>query len=238
MAEAGQVEVLDNIPVELDTAAVVKQMKLHGDTKRYEKIINELLEIALPIARPKAVYKVSCIEKKDQDSLEIDGIKFTGKLVRDTLDKVETVFPTVVTSGRELEDIPIPAGDVMRKICLDSIRNQVLFAASNYVRAHLTKCYSLGELSALNPGELEAFPSAQHRLIFALLGDVEGMIGVRLSENCALLPTKSGSSLLFSSDSKFVSCRLCKQFRCTGRRAPFDAELAKQYTGPKIQVTR
>jgi hypothetical protein len=235
MERSGGVVILDKIPFELDVAKVLKHLRLHGDPARYEKIVADLLENVVPIARPKAVYKVSCVENKSAGSLEIDGIKCTSQLVRDTLEKVETVFPYVGTCGTELDSVRLSDSDVMKRYCLDIIKNLVLFEASGYVRKYLSQEYSVGELSSLNPGEVESFPSSEHRLIFSLLGDVEGMIGVKLTENCALIPTKSGSSLLFSSESKFVSCRLCKMKRCQGRRAPFDAELAKLYPGQKVK---
>ena len=223
------VMILDNIPANLDAARVLKQMHLHGDTKRYEQNINELIELVTPIARPKAVYKVSCIENKSQDSLEIDGVKFTGRLVRDTLDKADTVFVCVATCGIEVEKIEIPPASVMKRYCLDVIKMALVFSAITYLNDYLKQHFNLGEISSLNPGELKAFPSTQHKKVFSILGDVEGMIGVRLTEYCALVPTKSHSGIYFSTDTKFISCRMCTQKRCMGRRAPFDAELAKQY---------
>jgi hypothetical protein len=229
-----EVVVLDRIPFELDVPRVIKHLRLHSDPTRYEKITADLLQRVIPIARPKAVYRVSCVANRNADSLEIDGIKVSGKLVRDILDKVETVFPCVTTCGTELETIVLPDSQVLEKYCLDAIKNLVVFEASAYLRAEIQRRFGLGELSSLNPGELESFPSSEHRLIFKLLGDVKGMIGVRLSPNCALIPIKSGSSLLFSAENKFVSCRLCKMRRCQGRRAPFDPELAGQYPGSKV----
>jgi hypothetical protein len=235
MEAADGVVVLERIPYHLDVAKVLKHMHLHGNPRRFEKIIADLLEKVTLIANPKAVYKVSCVEGKTEDSLEIDGIKCTSRLVRDTLDKVETVFPCVGTCGTELDSIKLPESDVMESYCLDIIKNMVLFEAMDYLRNDLIRQYSLGELSSLNPGELASFPSSEHSLIFCLLGDVESMIGVKLTKYCALIPTKSNSSLLFSSESKFISCRLCLMRRCEGRRAPFDADLAKKYPGQKVK---
>ena len=235
MVVTGGVVILDKIPSELDVAKVIKYMHLHGDPRRFETIAAALLDEVVPLARPKAVYKVSCIGNRTSDSVEIDGLRCVSQLVRDTLDRVETVFPCVTTCGTELDGIRLPPGEVMKSYCLDIIKNLVLFEARAYLMQELKSRYSLGELSSLNPGELEAFPSSEHQLIFSLLGDVEGMIGVRLTEFCALVPTKSGSSLLFSSESKFISCRLCKMKRCQGRRAAFDVELAGRYPARNVK---
>ena len=95
-------EVLGNIPVKLDLKAVLKRMHARSKNVNAEKIIQELIQIAYPIARPKAVYEVSYIENKSEDSLDIGGMKFTSRILRINLDKVERVFPYFVTCGREL----------------------------------------------------------------------------------------------------------------------------------------
>jgi hypothetical protein len=226
------VVILDRIPVKLEVDRVIKQMRLHGDTRRYESHIRELIDIVTPIARPKAVYKVGCIDKKGQDSLEIEGVKFTSQLLRDTLDRVETVFVGIATCGTEVESIEIPASDVMRRFSLDAIKIALVIGASNYLQEQLTQRFGLGTISTLNPGELKSFPIEEQRKLFQILGDVEGMIGVRLTENCAMVPTKSRAGIFFSSETQFISCRMCKQGRCIGRRAAYDPELAKQYEVP------
>jgi hypothetical protein len=222
--------VLDQIPVKLDVTEVIKQMHLHGDKQRYENYLRELIQIVTPLARPKALYKVCCVDKKESDSLEIDGVKFNGRLIVDTLEGVDTVFVCVATCGREVESVEIPAAEVMKRYCLDMIKTALIFTATTYLDEYLKKHYSLdNEISRISPGEIKAFPSTQHKNIFAVLGDVEGKIGLKLTEYCALVPTKSSSGIFFSKETKFISCRMCTQKRCMGRRAAYDAELARPY---------
>jgi len=220
--------VFDKIPFELDQAKILEQMHVHGNPQRYEASIREMIEAVKPIARPKAMFKVCCVDKKDHDSLEIDGVRFTSRLIRTNLDPVESVFVCSTTAGTELETIEQPQ-DVLKRFCLDAIKNTVMFYATDYLKKYLIRHYSLKQLSNLNPGETESFPIDQQRKIFQILGDVEGMIGVRLTENCALVPTKSHTGIYYSTETEFISCRLCTNQRCMGRRAPYDPELAKQY---------
>ncbi len=229
MESRNDVVIFDQIPIKLEVAQIVKQMRLHGDTRRYESNIHDLIELVTPIARPKALYKVGCVNKKDHSSLEIEGIKFTSQLLRDTLDKVETVFICLATCGTEVDSIELPANDIMKQFCLDAIKIALVIGASNFLQERLTQRFGLGQLSSLNPGEIKSFPIEMQRQLFSILGDVESMIGVRLTENCALVPTKSRSGVYFSSETQFISCRMCKQARCIGRRAAYDAELAKPY---------
>ncbi len=81
----------------------------------------------------------------------------------------------------------------------------------------------------MNPGEAEAFPIDQQKKLFSILGDVEGMIGVKLTENCAMIPLKSTSGIYFSKETKFIGCLLCTHKRCQGRKAAYNPELAKKY---------
>lgn len=229
MKTDNKVVVFKDIPAELKIDQVMKQMRLHGDPRRFEEKIRGLLEMVNPIAQPKALYKIGCVENKEPDSLEIDGIKFSGKLLRDNLDQVETVFVCLATCGTEVEAIKIPAGDVMKSYCLDMIKLALVISASTYLQDQLRRKFGLGELSGLHPGELKQFPIEMQRKLFDILGDVEGMIGVRLTENCALVPTKSRSGIFFSKETQFISCRLCLQKRCQARRAAYDPELAAQY---------
>jgi hypothetical protein len=223
-----KVIVLNKIPFEFDVAAILKQMKIHGDAKRFEVPIRELIEVILPVARPKALIKVVCVDHKTPETLQIDGVEFDSKLVRVNLDPVETAFVCMTTIGTEVEAIPQPS-DVMKRFCLDAMKNHLLFAATGQLKKFLQDTYQTGTLTNLNPGETASFPIAQQRKLFQVIGDVEGYIGVRLSENCALIPTKSHSGIYFSTAVEFVSCRLCTNRRCTGRRAPYEPELALQF---------
>ena len=223
------VEILDSIPYEPDIAQIMKMLPMRADKQRFERIVRELLEIVVPIARPKSVYRVCCVEKIEDDSATIEGIKFTSHILRDKLENVERVFPVVSTCGREVDSIKLSGKDLIRDFCLDMIKNTIVFAASQYVNKYLTQRFDIKQLSSLNPGEMESWPITQLRNIFLLLGDVEAMIGVTLTEQCALVPVKSGAGILFPTETQFFGCQLCPQRKCMGRRTAFDPELAEKY---------
>ena len=81
-------EVLNSIPFKLDTKEVLKRLRLRKENKDMERMVQELLDIIHPIAKPKAVYKVSYVDNKNGDSLYIDGVNFTSRVLRINLDKV------------------------------------------------------------------------------------------------------------------------------------------------------
>jgi hypothetical protein len=63
MESNNTVEVLDNIPFSLDAAKIMKFLRPHGDSSRLEQIVHDLIDAAVPVARPKAVYKVGAVRK-------------------------------------------------------------------------------------------------------------------------------------------------------------------------------
>ena len=222
-------EVLDNIPVKLEPEEVLKLLQLRNRNRNIEAIVEELIEMAQPVAKPKVVYKVSYVDDKDGDTVTIDGVRFTSRVLRINLDQVERVFPYIATCGTELEEIAVPSNDVMKSFCFDAIKTMVVRSASTFLRNHLMGYYALGKVSRMSPGSLESWPLAQQKELFSLFGDTEELIGVRLTKSCVMFPLKSVSGIYFPTEIKFESCQLCPRERCIGRRAPYDPELAKKY---------
>jgi len=223
---------LDSIPVRLDVEEILKHWHLHKESKHIESSLQEVIEIVRPIAKPKAVYKVSYVDNKNADSLYIDGVRFTSRVLRVNLDKIERVFPYVVTCGRELDEIAIPPDDVMKYYCLDAIKQTVLVSARRYLEDYLKGNYALGQMSRMGPGSgaLGDWPITQQKGLFSIFGNVEDLIGVKLTENFLMIPLKSVSGIYFPTRIEFKSCQLCPRESCSERRAPYDPALVKKYT--------
>lgn len=247
------VQLLDNIPVDLDVGKVLerlklpnekrrlKHMKLRIENKRFKEIARELIEIVAPVARPKALYKVACVTARGGDTVEIDGVKFTDRLLRALLDQVEEVFPSVSTCGKEVNAIQVASDDAVEQYCLNLIKRMVYTSANDYLQAHLREQYALGKIKRLNPpGELVVWPVVQFEEHFSLFGDVEGLIGVKVTDPYLKSPLKvplphmlwplfSGTRISFPTETSFVRCLLCPE-KCIGRRVPYDAAMVKRYT--------
>lgn len=222
-------ELLDDIPVSLELEVVLKGLHLRKVSKYVEGTVQELIEIVRPIAKPKAIYEVSYIDNKNEDSLYIGGVKFTSHVLRVNLDKVERAFPYVATCGKELDEIAIPSDDFMKCYYLDAIKEVVLGSARSYLRNYLTRNYALGQISHMSPGSLADWPITQQEELFSIFGNVEDLIGVKLTESFLMVPLKSVSGIYFPTQIEFVSCQLCAREVCSGRRAPYDPDLAKKY---------
>ena len=228
-------EVLDNIPFRLDVETVLKKLHQNEENKYIGAIVQELIEIVSPIARPKAVYKVSYVENKNGDSLYLDGVRFTSRILRVNLDKVERVFPYVATCGRELDEVAVPSDDYLKYYCLDVIKEMTLRSAINYLTDYLTRKYALGQMSRMHPGSLEDWPITQQKELFSIFGNVEELVGVKLIESFLMVPVKSVSGIYFPTEIRFESCQLCPREVCSERRAPYDPALVKKYSEQTIR---
>jgi len=227
-------EVFNSVPISLDLEAVLKRMHVRNKSESIVKNVQEMIEMARPIAKPKAVYDVVYVENKNGDSLEISGVKFTSRVLRVNLDKVERVFPYVVTCGKELDEIDIPASDFIKGYYLDQIKETAVILARQYLEDHLKRSYALGQMSRMAPGAGagDDWPITQQEGLFSLFGGkakVEELIGVKLTDKCLMIPIKSVSGIFFPTEIRFESCQICPRERCIQRRAPYDLEVVKKY---------
>jgi hypothetical protein len=224
---ASGVTLLDNIPVHLDVTMVMERIKSRSATQRVEVVVRELLEIVLPVARPKVVYKVAHVTVADGKRLDVDGVEFNHHVPTLNFSREERVFPYVATCGVELESLKFP-DSAMKDYCLSVIKDVILMkAAHSYFQDYLKRTYNLTEVSRLGPGEAMG-TTAQQPKLFSLLGDVTGAIGVKLSPHYLMSPEKSSSGIYFETAVKIESCQLCPN-DCNHRHAPHDPELFKTF---------
>ena len=220
------------IPVRLDIELVVRRLRLgRNSSNRLEEMARELADAACAIARPRAVYRISHASVIDNATVDIDGIIFTSKVLSKLLHNQDIVIPFIATIGKELDELPVPPRDMLRQFSLDAIKTVVLVAAVDYLTEYLKEKYDIPRAALMNPGELEDWPIAQQKPLFDLFGGGEKQIGVSLTAGGAMKPIKSRSGILFPNETGFLSCQLCTQLKCPGRRAKYDPELVKEYLG-------
>lgn len=226
---------LDQIPFTLDTDALFRRLRLdpQGDLAGD---IHQLAHRAAGVARPKALFAESFVGSRGTDTVTIAGVTFTSRVLRSNLEKVERVFPYIATCGVELDALLDQGADVLLRYCLDCIKEMALAAARRQLREYLAQHYGLKKLSSMNPGSGDSgvWPLEQQAPLFSLLGDVEGQIGVRLTESFLMEPNKTVSGVLFATEVDFVTCSLCHRIACPSRRAPFDEGLWREKHGNAI----
>ena len=86
-------------------------------------------------------------------------------------------------------------------------------------------------MSRMAPGSgaADVWPIAQQKELFSIFGNVEDLIGVKLTDRYLMIPIKSVSGILFETETTFVTCQLCPREACIRRRAPYDPQLVEKY---------
>ena len=223
-------EILDDVPIELDADALLEKLRIDKASKNAEDI-QGLIETVAPAIKPKALYEASYIQHKSYDTVNIGGIIFRSRVLRVNLDKVERVFPYVATCGTEVDEIVAPPDDLLRQFWLDSIKEMALHAMREYLANHLKERYAPGELSKMSPGSgsQDLWPIEQQRQLFSIFGNVQELIGVTLTDSFLMIPIKSVSGIYFPTEIRFESCQLCPREVCPSRRAPYDKDLLASF---------
>ena len=216
--------VIDDVRFEPNTERLAKRLRVRPGSLQEEEFARLVVEAA-DIAKPKAQYGVAYVDEWSDDTVVVDGVTLTSRVLRVNLDQVYRVFPYAATCGIELDEWASTLGDLLRSFWSEAIRESALGAVSQAMYRHMVETHSLGRTSTMAPGSLGDWPLREQRQLFRILGDTEATIGVRLTESCLMLPTKSVSGIRFPTETRFESCQLCPRGVCPGRRAPYEADL-------------
>ena len=219
--------ILENIQIQIDLDAIRRRLHLKRDNDL--NAVQDLVNIAQPLVEPKVLYKTCYIEEKLAESVIIEGLHLSSKVLRKNLDKIERVFPFVITIGNKFGEKLDNCKDLLEKFYLDTIGNVALNQARLVLRDHLKQKYALEKTAFMAPGSLPNWPIEQQKPLFKLLGDVQTSIGVTLTESLLMLPAKSVSGIYFPTETSFFSCQLCPRERCDSRKAKYNEKLAAEY---------
>jgi hypothetical protein len=219
--------ILDRITVNLNLDKVRKKLHMKPDSNLNQ--VRRLVDTVQQLIEPKAIYNVRYIDEKSEDRVVVGGLPFKSRVLRKNLDRVERIFPYVITLGRKLGEKQNACSDLLENYYLDSIGNLALTSVQKQLKKHLQSKFALEKLSSMAPGSLSDWPIEEQGPLFRLLGDVEASIGVRLTRNLLMLPAKSISGFYFPTEVSFYSCQLCPRKRCESRKATYDNSLAGEY---------
>jgi len=210
--------VLNDVLCKIDVKELQKILCIK-DESSYLAEIEMMAAEAQVLARPKIVYKETTIEVKGDNFVVVDGVKLTSQVLRDNMEEALKAFPFVVTCGSELEDWSSKfKDDYFASFCADTIKEMALRSGIQRFETHLEEC-GLGHAVNMNPGSLTDWPIKEQTPIFELLGNVEELIGVQLTESYLMLPIKSVSGIRFPKTGTFESCQLCPREKCPSRKA-------------------
>jgi hypothetical protein len=216
-------EVLEDIPFSLDPFKLQERLRIDPDSSDATEF-QELFDAALAVARPKAIYMECFVEERGRNAVTIRGVTFTSAALRANLDGVHRTFPFVATCGNEIDRAGLAGGDFFKEYWLDTTKADLLRFSIRYLCDHMDRRYALGKMATMSPGSGDAtvWPIEQQRLLFSLFGDVEMLIGVKLTDSFLMIPNKTVSGMRFPTEIGFRSCQLCHRRNCPSRSAPFD----------------
>ncbi|HHU33306.1 MAG TPA: vitamin B12 dependent methionine synthase [Clostridia bacterium] len=229
-----EIVLLDKIPFEIDREQFYQKLRINNKPyfiKRAEQMIEE----ALAVARPKAMYREAFIKEKGEDYVVIEGLKFISSILRINLGEVYKVYPYIATSGVEIEEWSKSKDSMLEIFWADVIKELALASASKALLTHFREHVYDGLTSTMNPGSLKEWPISEQENLFALLGNPREAIGVELNESFLMTPVKSVSGIRFQTDVKFENCQLCPRKGCPGRKAPYDKKLHEEKYLIKLQ---
>lgn len=194
-------KIFTEIPYVIDLEVVNEKMKLRNN-KRMLETLEELIKKAEGVAKPKAIYIEALIEEVKEDHIIIERTQFNGKNLAENLKGLDKVFPYIITSGLEIEELTKEIDDLLDQFLFDGIKTEILLCATDFISQEIKNKYGYEEITYEIPGSLEGWDMVEQKKLFALFGDVEGDIGVKLSDSNIMYPGKSVSGIYFSS-SKF-----------------------------------
>jgi hypothetical protein len=221
-------EILSGFDGIVDRKTLMEQLRIPDDSDDAMEF-DKLLELAVKIANPKAIYTEGFVEAKTEDELIINGVKFKSRVLRKNFNKVEKVFPFIATCGTELDQVKFDKNDFLRDYWWDTIKGYFLMKARKNLLSFLEKRFFLKKTAVMSPGtgNYGIWHIEQQKELFSLIGDVEKLVGVKLTDSYLMIPNKSVSGILFSTEHDFNSCKVCRRENCPTRKSPFDGNLWK-----------
>jgi hypothetical protein len=220
-------QVLDGFPVKLSLEETLERLKI--DQGRSQKLgVENAFQTAATLIHPRVVYAAAYVSRRSLDKIEIDGRKFTSRVLAKNLEHIERVFPYVLTIGETLENRARSSESITAKLVFEAVGDLALESALERVQRRISEQYRLETTSHMGPGQLD-WPIEQQRELFSILDQVKETIGVTLTESLMMVPRKSISGIIFPTEETFVSCQLCQRNKCPSRKAPFDRALSKKY---------
>ena len=193
-----------------------------------ERELLAVLAQAQSIARPKALYLPAYVTARGVDWVELEGVRLESRVLAVNLQNIQRAFPYLATCGLELQAWAAGIEDPLYNFWAEAVKEAALFCALRALGEDLDARYSPGQSASMSPGSLADWPIEQQHSLFALLGSSAAVIGVSLTEDFLMLPTKTVSGLRFASEVAFESCQFCPRDGCPGRRSVYDPELYDQ----------
>jgi len=198
--EVKMVSVID-IPFDLDTSPLLELLGNKPDSVR-AKELEYFAQGVIKTSKPRALYKVCFIEAKGEDTINLDSVTFMSRTLRNNLDKIDRVFPFIITCGAEIDAVEAGEGDLEMEKWITYLKSTLIVLSMKFLLEHLAKEHSVSELAGMCPGQggPSDWPLEQLKELFSIFGDVEELIGVRLTESHSMIPEASVAGIFLPTE--------------------------------------
>jgi len=216
-------KILSNISLQYDVEELMRFCHLdvfRDRTREVEAVIDE----SYRLIDPKAVYKTVKISEVKGSRLVLEGGSvFESELLSEKFKCTPEIAVYVATIGPALEKRVTELGpkELSKSFIIDCVGTYALREVSDIIQKDFQPAG--GErLSRFSPGDTIYWDIKQQKVLFDFLGveEVEKATGVRLNEQCVMIPRKSVSGVMGDTEEQFQECQICKR-RCEYRRVPF-----------------
>lgn len=194
-----------------------------------EEEMLDLLNEAEAIADPLVLFGVVSIGEATETAVCVNGVTVPSALAAEKLGGKHRCFPGITTCGPALEKWSEQyTGDFLYEFWADEIKKRYLGKMMMAYRDFIKEQYhTAGHLSSLNPGSLAVWPISGQQELFEILGGrdfVRETIGVTYNDSFLMLPSKTGSGIMFESEVVYENCQHCPMKDCPNRRAKYQGE--------------
>ncbi len=210
----------------IDDREIFRYLGLRGSMpdEKTAEIVNMVKAEVISAVSPKSVYKEVSYKKLSDSEFSADGVTFKSRKLLEHLRNSDRLIIFAATLGIE--------GDIILKKYMLSFPAKAVIAQA--VLAAATECYcdevceKISQAEEKNgyylrprfsPGYSD-FDLTEQKKIFSIL-PIYKRIGVSLSDNCLMSPSKSVTAFIGLSKYKncsFNSCKTCTKTDCEFRR--------------------
>lgn len=222
---------LENIPLPLDPAAIVRHLGGPGD--QASAIVAESVERWRSAARewlmPRVLYRSVEVDQIGNGTVSlVTGHAFASPKLSALFAGAERLIVGVGTVGERIEEEIsrlFAESDYMEAVVLDALGSVAVEEACQYLRYLVCRRYGDGDGlrvgPSLSPG-YQYWDLRDQKVIFDLVP--AGSIGVELTDSCLMVPRKSettvipvGRELRVTAGENEPPCRFCDRHDCPAR---------------------
>lgn len=200
------------IPFTPDLAKISQHLRLDHPSDEIYSIVDDLEKMN----GFTSLYARTAIESSDVFQIMVEGHPFSSA-IKGYLENKQ-FYPYIITGGSDFDKY-YPAEDnmLLRYYC-DEIKVLALMEAGDSLREAIRREFQEINLNTINPGTTRGWPLDDQKSLFDLLGNPAESLGVTLTENFMMVPTKTMSGIFYPSEKPVSNCSLCDMHTCGHRK--------------------